>query len=417
MSAPGIEQRLPGLLREAPVPGATEAERRGHAVVAAAFAERGEADRLPVSAEAPRGRPASLPRLALGLLIAALAAALLLSPAGASVRHWVGDVFTDNAPKAHPGLTAIPGGGRLLVQSADGPWVVQADGSRRLLGDYSEATWSPHGLFVGTASGRTLNAVEPDGTPHWTLNAPGPVTDPRWWAGKYRIAYRAGNELRVVAGDGSGDHLLARGTAPVAPVWSPTGLRQLAFVEGGVSRPPRLTFADAESGAPLDSAAALPSTFKIEWADPVHGLLEVSRSVLRIRALQLGENGAIAIQGSTRLPSPGGRIEDASVAPAGDRVAVVARLGHGERTRSSVLLYEGDAGPRRLLTLPGRLSQVVFSPDSRRLLVAWPDADEWLFVPVGKGQPQAVGDVSAAFAPGSKGAVAFPTVEGWCCAR
>jgi hypothetical protein len=141
------EARLRALLHEAPVPGAEAAERRGQEMVAAAFAERRREARSP------------LPRLALALAVAALVGALLLSPAGASVRDWVGDVFTSRTLRPERGLAEIPGGGRLLVAAADGPWVVQPDGSRRLLGDYGEATWSPRGLYVAVASGRTLSAL------------------------------------------------------------------------------------------------------------------------------------------------------------------------------------------------------------------------------------------------------------------
>jgi hypothetical protein len=409
---PEIEARLPHLLRELPVPDTEGAERRGLAVVTAAFGER--------AAEAPppgRGAQRSSPRrLALALALAALLAALLLSPAGASVRHWVGDVFSDQVPKAQPGLGHTPGGGRLLVLSQAGPWVVQPDGSRRLLGDYGDATWSPNGLYLAVAAGRTLTAVEPDGTPHWSLTAQGPVSDPRWWPGKYRIAYRAGSQLWVTAADGTEDHLVARGMAPVAPVWSPTKLLQLAYVEGGAQRPLRLAFAEAESGERLGSAPALPSVFKLEWGESGRYLLEASRAALRLRLLRVGKlEEGIGIKRTARLRLPqGARVEDASLAPHGGALAAVVRSGHGNRVRSSVLVYWGAGAPRRLLTVPGRLGQVVFSPNSRRLLVAWPDADEWLFLPLTRGRAKAVGDVSAAFAPGH-GAAAFPYVAGWCC--
>src|ERR1700754_2378971 len=150
------EARLRELLREAPLPDAEAAERRGRAVLAAAYAEREAA-----------ARPAPLRprRLALALAAATLLTALVLSPAGAAVRDWVDDVFTANVPAPEPALTEIPGGGRLLVESGAGPWVVQADGSRRLLGAYAEATWSPRGLFVAGAAGSTLSALAADGDP------------------------------------------------------------------------------------------------------------------------------------------------------------------------------------------------------------------------------------------------------------
>ncbi|MGV1049809.1 MAG: hypothetical protein ACOYD4_14945, partial [Solirubrobacterales bacterium] len=85
--------------------------------------------------------------------------------------------------------------------------------------------------------------------------------------------------------------------------------------------------------------------------------------------------------------------------------------------RSAVLLFDARSGAsRRLLSVPGRLTELAFSPGGRRLLIAWPEADEWLFLPTGSGKGRALADVSAAFAPGG-GPVAFPQVEGWCCRR
>ncbi len=203
------EAKLRALLREEPIPGAAEAERRGLELIDRAYAER-----------RPAQQPV-LPRLATALAAAALLAALLLTPAGAAVRDWVGDVFTAGVKNAEPALTDIPGGGDLLVQSPRGPWVVHADGSRRLLGDYDEATWSPHGLYVAAASGRTLSAIEPDGTPHWSITAPGRIGEPRWSPSGFRIAYRAGRSLRVERADGSGGDLVAAASAAVAPAWYP----------------------------------------------------------------------------------------------------------------------------------------------------------------------------------------------------
>ena len=123
----------------------------------------------PQTSERRSRRP--IPRLALGLSLAALLAVLLLSPAGADVRDWVGDAFTASAPRPEPTLARVPGGGSLLAQTGEGPVVVQPDGSRRLLGDYEGATWSPHGLFVAAVKKRTLTALEPDGTPRWSITA------------------------------------------------------------------------------------------------------------------------------------------------------------------------------------------------------------------------------------------------------
>ena len=72
--------------------------------------------------------------------------------------------------------------------------------------------------------GRRLVALDPEsGEPRWSLSRTEPVSDPRWSGGGLdtRIAYRAGESLHVVAGDGSPDAVVADGVAPLAPAWMP----------------------------------------------------------------------------------------------------------------------------------------------------------------------------------------------------
>jgi hypothetical protein len=393
------DDRLRLLLRETPVPGAGEAECRGLRVVSRAYDER-----------RPAPRPL-LPRLALALAAAALLAAVVLSPAGAAVRDWIGDVFAAGVPNAEPALTDVPGGGRLLVNSPQGPWVVQPDGSRRLLGRYSDASWSPHGLFVAAAARDTLSAVEPDGTPRWSISAKGRVSDPRWSPSGFRIAYRAGHALRVVAADGTGDHRIARSTA-VAPAWSPLGQPQLAYVDGRG----QVRIAASESGRGLGTAKSLPGIVKLQWGEGGTVLLEASRRAVQVRPLRAGTPAQGIGFGRPRwlaLPVRA-TVRDAAFSPRGTTVAVLlAERWHGG-ARSMVWLF-GRNGTHQLLTVPGRLSELAFSPNGERLLVAWPEADQWLFLPAGRGEGRAIGGISEAFSPGTD-AAGFPRVAGWCCA-
>lgn len=409
--------RIGRALRDVAIPEPPEAEERGGRIIAAAFVERqsGRSEirgaMTPSTSEGRRRRPAF--RLALGLSLATLLAALLLSPAGAAVRDWVGNVVESPAPKPEPELARIPGGGRLLVQSAAGPWVVQPDGSRRLLGDYEEASWSPRGLFVAAAKGRTLSAVEPGGTPHWSLTSGARVRTPRWAPSGERIAYRSAEELRIVAGDGTGDRLLARSTAPVAPAWSPRGDAGLAYIAAG-----KLRIVNGETGEGLVAAPALPDVSRLEWGANGSAILEASRQALRLREVQPGKlPPRPSIERTRRLPLPeANAVTAAALAP--DRPAVAAVLtdwrAHG--TNSSVVVYEPGAMPRTLLKVQSSLGEVSWSPDGRRLLVAWPGADQWLFLPVGRGRPRAVANISTAFSPGKR-AASYPRVEGWCCRR
>ncbi len=406
------ERRLRELLLEAPLPREQEAERRAMLLVAAAFAAR------PRTGPARRSAPA---RLALALIAVLLLGALLLSPAGAAVRHWVGDVFASaKTPAPAPALGEVPGGGRLLIGSADGPWVVSPNGSRRLLGRYDEATWSPHGLFIGAAESDSLSAIEPDGTPRWSLSSAGPVRDPRWSPSGFRIAFRSAATLRVVGADGAGESLLAPRVAPVAPVWSPRGAHQLAFLDAAG----RLQLLDTDSRRSLASAPALAATATLGWAPPGSPILEASPRALRTRSVAKASPAGRLSLGRAHLLSlpPAATVGAAAFSPRGTEIAAIlnlpARAGrpaHGE----VVLINPPNGSPRRLLNVPGSLSDLLWSPDASRLLVAWPNADQWLFIPLRGGrQGRAFGPISPEFAPGARpGAEVFPRLEGWCCAQ
>ncbi len=399
------ENRLRALLREEPIPGGGEAERRGLALVERAYAER-----------RPAGRPV-LPRLALALAAAALLAALLLSPAGATVRHWIGDVFTAGVRNAQPALTDVPGGGRLLVQSPRGPWVVQPDGSRRLLGHYEEASWSPHGLFVVATSGHTLSAIEPDGTPHWAVSATAPVSDPRWSPSGFRIAYRAGHSLRVIRADGTRDRLLGP-AAPVAPAWFPLGAHLLAYVDAAK----RLRVVEADRARTLATASASPGVTALDWSADGRALLELTPNGLWLRRLRLDKLAdRVRLGASRRVPLPADAIVSAAAfAPEGDRIAaLIERNSRSAAPHSEALLIDASGSPpRRLFAVSGHLNQFAWSPDGSRLLLAWPAADQWLFLPVGLARSnhlQAIGHIASDFSPGNHGRALFPQIEGWCC--
>jgi WD40-like Beta Propeller Repeat len=397
------EGKLRTLLREEPIPGMAEAERRGLELIERAYAER-----------RPMQRPV-LPRLAIAFAVAALLAALILSPAGAAVRDWVGDVFTAGVKNAEPALNGVPGGGDLLVQSPRGPWVVHPDGSRRLIGDYDEATWSPHGLFVAAASGRTLSAIEPDGTPHWSITAPGRVSEPRWSPSGFRIAYRAGKSLRVERADGTGGNLIAARSAAVAPAWYPPGSDLLAYVDARR----HLILAEADNSKTIDAAGASPGVTGLSWSQDGGELLEVAGHGLWLRDVVPGKlTGLFLSERTRRLGLPDNAVvRAATFAPRRHTVAVLLERHSATGPRSELLLLDPAGGPpRRLFAISGRLTELAWSPDGRRLLLAWPAADQWLFVPVERGpRLRAIGDVSSVFAPGHRGQVPFPRIEGWCC--
>ena len=211
---------------------------------------------------------------------------------------------------------------------------MQPDGSRRLLGRYDDATWSPRGLFVGAAAGHTLSAIEPDGTVHWSLSAPATVRNPRWSPSGFRIAFLSGRSLRVVHADGTGDSLLDPGVASVAPAWSPLGPHQLAFVDAGG----RLRLLDADTGDALGSADALPGTTTIGWAPSGSPILEASPRALRTRGVatdKLAGRVRLAAPRPAALP-PGATVEAAAFSTQSSTIAAILGLpAHGERPRAA----------------------------------------------------------------------------------
>jgi hypothetical protein len=400
------EARLRTLLREEPIPDAAAAERRGLELIERAYAER-----------RPERPAVRLPRLALALAAAALLAALILSPAGAAVRDWVDDVFTAGVRHAEPALTEIPGGGKLLIQSQRGPWVVQADGSRRLLGRYREATWSPRGLFVAAVAGRSLSAIEPDGTPRWAISASDRIDGPRWSPSGFRIAYRTGGTLRVVRADGTQDALVGSASAAVPPSWFPPGLHLLAYVDGGH----RVVIAETDANRNMDAAEASPGVVGLGWSADGQMLVEFSRRDIWLRDVRMSKlASSLRLERARRIPLPAAAVvRAAAFSPRGRTIAVLLdrSLGPGP-PRSEALLIDPAGGPvRRLFGVSGHLTELAWSPDGRRLLLAWPAADQWLFVPTeGGARLRAIGEIAAVFAPGNAKRASYPRVEGWCCA-
>ena len=181
-----------------------------------------------------RARAEPAPRRRPRRRLVALAVALALVPVAAGRRRrrqragqrrrasGCGACSGSASATPQPALVHVPGGGRLLVQGGDGAWVVFADGAKRRLGGYAGAAWSPHGRFVIAWQGSELTALDPGGRVRWSLARAGRVDMARWApVDGFRIAYLAGDELRVVNGDGTGDRRFAAARRDVAPAWRP----------------------------------------------------------------------------------------------------------------------------------------------------------------------------------------------------
>jgi len=385
------EDRLREALREAPVPVEKEARERARALVRAADPPS------PSTTPRHRGRRALQVALALGLIAA------LVSPAGAAIRHWVRDAVQAGREPSLPALTSLPAPGSLLVDSPRGPWVVRADGSKRLLGDYAQSAWSPHGLFVAATGRHQLAAVDPEGNVHWTLSRLGPVRNPAWSPDGYRIAYLDGKELRVVAGDGTGDRPLARHVAPVAPAWQPGTLRRLAFLDLAG----RVEVVQADSGRSVFDVSSGPGTIGLSWSADGARLLVVRRSGLQIF------DGQGRPLWQAQAPA-GMRVQAGALARDGKQVTAVVST--RSEAQSEVLLLGPGGEKRRLFGGLGRFGGIVYSPDGRWLLVAWRSADQWLFLsPAHSRRIVAISDISRQFDPGTTSPPRFPSVAGWCC--
>jgi hypothetical protein len=369
-------------------PGERDAEDRSWEVVRFAYLER-----TPVPNRPSYRRPASA--LAAGVV---LLGALALSPAGATVGRLITRAL--GVENAAPALSSLPAPGRLLVSRSEGSWIVNGDGSISRLGQWPQASWSPHGLYVTVIRGNRLAAVDPRGAIQWALVRRG-VRDPRWYPPVgYRVAYLSGMDLRVVAGDGSGDHLLAARVADVAPTWRPSHPYQLAYITSAG----RVVVRDADTGRIAWTVRVSSPIVQLAWSPDGQRLLALSRTSVRVYGANGARKASFAMPGG--LPAI-----DGALSPDGQTLALVLGL-----SGSDVVIEDLSVrhpAPRRVLPGPG-LRQVVWSPNGKWLLVSWPVANQWVFVRVAAApRIQAVSRIAQQF--GSASGHGFPELDGWCC--
>ncbi len=389
-------------LEHVEIPGEHEARERAWRVVSTAFAER---EPLPAPA-----RRRLVPALAL-VAVAAVAAATVTSP-GQALLHGIRK--TVGVEKAQPALFSLPAPGRVLVVSAEhgGAWVVHPDGSKRRLGDYEDAAWSPRGRFVVATTRNELLALDPGGDIRWTL-ARRDVSWPRWAPSGYRIAYLARSGLRIVAGDGTGDRLLDPHALSVPPAWQPSGPHELAYVSGGAV----VLVAVDENRVLWRAPLGRDLPYQLAWSADGKRLLAAAPKALRI----FDDRGRLL----RRIPFRGSASARAAAwARNGPVFAVHLRyepLGALEQTdrQSEVRLIDADppGSSRQLFAGSGVFGELAWSPDGRWLLVDWRTADQWLFIRR-SGPPKvvAVADISQQF-PRPDGLLPeLLVLDRWCCA-
>jgi hypothetical protein len=373
-------------VREFRAPGEDGAELRAWTVVHDAYLGR----------EPAPARKRTRARLALVPALAMIAAGLVLSPAFATVGRLITKAF--GVRHVAPMLSSLPSAGRILVSGPGGTWTAAADGSLRHLGDWTQASWSPRGLYVAVASTDGLAAVNPRGNVQWAISRP-EVSDPRWFSPSgYRVAYLSAGTLRVIAGDGTGDHLLAQRAAHVAPAWRPGYSFQLAYVAPGN----RLVVRDADTEQLIWTRVLDEQPRELLWSGDGSRLVVVGARSVRTYA---GSGGR-----PTLLRLPGAAAGDAALSPDGKRLALV--LG-GDRV---VIVRVGLARSpvRQLLALAG-LRELSWSPNGKWLVAGLPAADQWVFVrALAPSRVAAVGRIAQQFSSGGA-ARSFPQLEGWCC--
>jgi Tol biopolymer transport system component len=258
-------------------------------------------------------------------------------------------------------------------------------------------------LFIVAARRNQLAALEANGDVRWTLARPD-VSNPRW-GGTFtdtRIAYvtHAPGQvpaLRVVAGDGSGDHWVTKGLFPVAPAWKPGSIRVLAVAHNDG----RVRLWNADARALLAASPTKERPVALAWSHDGRRLY-----ALGPRRLDVLDRRARRVRS---VPVPDGWTATAlAVPPRGRHVALVrTRAG-----RSAVTVVSPDGAERTVFSHPGRFGDLQWSPDGRWLLVGLSDADQWLFVPVarGLGRSRPVSNIMAQF-----DSEVSPRLSGWCC--
>ena len=392
------ETELRRALQRIQAPDELEGLRRAWPVVSAAFESR-----EPVAW--PRRN--QLPLLAAAVGVVILAAALT-SPGRALVGS-VKDAVTSETVRPKPALTSLPARGVLLVNSKNGPWRVQFDGSKRRLGPWWEGSWSPQAKYVVVTRGHELAAIDPNekGAIRWSLDRSGTVRAARWSreAGD-RVAYLNGHQLRVVAGDGTGDGPLRQLVATTAPAWRPGGDRELAFstVDGRIE----LVETDSAKTRWRTDPGEVPT--QLVWSEDGQRLLVLAERSLRVLD---AEGHQLWIKGLSVGPS--------GVAFVRKRHRFVMIRFSPATGRSDLVLLQAERDPgeaRFLYSAPGDFGTLAVSPNSHWLLVGWVNADQWLFLRLTASKVVAVSGIARQFgAPPRVGPLskAFPPSVSWCC--
>lgn len=402
----GDERHARETLSQVEAPDEHRAEERARQVVVSAFEER-QPERV-----SARGIGA---RVALALLAVAAIAGFVLTPAGAEVGDWIADRVESGEDDAQRRVSALPTSGAVLVESSDGVWILREDGSKRRLGNFDEATWSPNGLFVAVTRGSELRAVDPTGGFRWSIEAANSIYGLDWSTDEgFRVAFAANGGVHVVTGDGVSSNREASARAG-GPVWRPesdpdAALHFLTYVD---QQNRVVTLATDSDRVVWRTAPLREPVASLEWSASGERLLvsgpESSR-VLSSDGELLTQIPLSGIYGPRPAISPDGR--SVAVIDLGPKNTSLELIGVDDRSRKRLYATHRDRSAEARFT---GLGSPVFSPDGEWILVPWPAADQWLFVNAESRRVTAVADITRQFDSDGKLSEDFPEVAGWCC--
>jgi WD40 repeat protein len=373
------------------VPGELEARRRGWTVVRGVFE-----DQEPVPQPISRRWPIAVAAAAVVVLAAAI------TPPGRAVlggvRDAIGREQVVGVKNAQPSLFSLPAKGRVLAVSTRGPWVVDPDGSKRLLGAYRSASWSPFGEYIVATKANELDALEPGGRLHWSIAKPG-ITGARWGGSHTdtRIAYLSGGALHVIGGDGKGDRILVPHAADVVPAWKPGDEHVLVYATSDG----HVRIIDTDSGHVSGGWKA--SSKQLAFSSD--GKLLLARSP-----------GALDVYNEVGFHTKhitGGQFVDAAWSPTPGTLAYVTFDPATNRSTVWAADRGGEGRPQELFGGAGRIGSVTWSPDGRWVLASWDSADEWVFIRSGDGATKVVARSSITEQLNGHAGGPFPAVAGW----
>jgi len=265
-------------------------------------------------------------------------------------------------PPAASRYAPLPGGGRLLAVNAQGLFAFGLGAApRELLRDVDAAAWSPHGRFVAAVRGNRLLAVDLGGRVHWSHAEPRAIRWPIWSPSGFRVAYVTNRrEIDVIAGDGTGAHLVA-GSGRTRPVWQP-----------GVAAE-RLATVDAASRVALRVA----DTGHVLWrARMDRAPRELAFTPDGRRLYVLGRQRVIVLSAAT-----GRRLSTTPRTPGVFNLALAPRAGGGyailRRRLAAPRQSEVVVGTKVVATDPGRIRAIAFSPHGDWLALDRPAVDGW----------------------------------------